>query len=132
VPQSQEVICGGRYLSGDEPMRVFAAGTLTNQLTIEVTWRSGRRSVVPQAKPNWIYEIDEAGAAEDVGASKRGSVRASERGAAPEADSEDHAPPFFQDVSDWLGHQHVEEPFDDFERQPLLPNRLSQLGPGVC
>ena len=26
VPQSQEVICGGRYLSGADPLRVFAAG----------------------------------------------------------------------------------------------------------
>jgi enediyne biosynthesis protein E4 len=25
--QSQEMICGGRYLSSDDPMRVFAAGT---------------------------------------------------------------------------------------------------------
>ena len=29
-------------------------------------------------------------------------------------------------------HQHHEEPFDDFSRQPLLPRRLSQLGPGVA
>jgi hypothetical protein len=30
-----------------------------------------------------------------------------------------------------LQHRHHEEAFDDFERQPLLPRRLSQLGPGV-
>jgi hypothetical protein len=30
-----------------------------------------------------------------------------------------------------IAHEHHEEAFDDFERQPLLPNRLSQLGPGV-
>ena len=45
VTQSQEVICGGRYMSGDDPMRVFAAGTSTN-LTIEVAWRSGAHSLV--------------------------------------------------------------------------------------
>src|SRR5438094_7479162 len=61
VTQSQEVICGGRYMSGDDPMRVFAGGTSTN-LTIEVTWRSGARSVVCNCPPNHIYEIDEAGA----------------------------------------------------------------------
>ena len=37
----------------------------------------------------------------------------------------------FTDVSHVLQHIHHEEPFDDFERQPLLPRRLSQLGPGV-
>ena len=28
--------------------------------------------------------------------------------------------------------RHQESPFDDFELQPLLPNKLSQLGPGVA
>ena len=62
VPQSQEMMCGGRYLSCDDTLRVFAAGSLTNRLRLEVTWRSGKRSVVPDAKPNCLYEIAEAGA----------------------------------------------------------------------
>jgi len=57
--QSQEMICGGRYLSGDHAMRVFAAGTLTNKMRIEVTWRSGRRTVVSGVQANRLYEIDE-------------------------------------------------------------------------
>src|SRR5207302_4551684 len=60
--QSQEMICGGRYLASDDPMRVFAAGSLTNELRIEVQWRSGKRSVVNGVKANRIYEIDEGGA----------------------------------------------------------------------
>lgn len=28
--------------------------------------------------------------------------------------------------------RHLEVPFDDFERQPLLPNKHSQLGPGMA
>ena len=55
VTQSQEVICGGHYLSGADPMRVFAAGSLTNRLTIEVTWRSGKQSAVTNVLPNSIY-----------------------------------------------------------------------------
>ena len=57
--QSQEMICGGRYLSGDQAMRVFAAGSLTNEMKIEVTWRSGRRWVVNRVKGNRIYEVEE-------------------------------------------------------------------------
>jgi len=34
-------------------------------------------------------------------------------------------------VSALLNHTHVDEPFDDYARQPLLPKKLSQLGPGV-
>jgi hypothetical protein len=115
VPQSQEMMCGGRYLSCDDTLRVFAAGSLTNRLRIEVAWRSGRRSVVPDAKPNCLYEIAEAGAS-----------------AAPTRPPVEPVVPMFEDVSEQLGHRHQEEPFDDFARQPLLPKRLSQLGPGVC
>jgi hypothetical protein len=115
VPQSQEMMCGGRYLSCDEALRVFAAGSLTNRLRLEVTWRSGKRSVVPDAKPNCLYEIAEAGATE-----------------APAPPPVEPVVPMFEDVSERLGHRHQEEPFDNFARQPLLPKRLSQLGPGVC
>ncbi len=113
--QSQEMICGGSYLSGNDPMRVFAAGTLTNKLTIEVTWRSGLRSVIRDAQPNYMYEIDEAGA-----------QPFSPPPAAPVP------PPVFKEVSELLAHVHQETPFNDFERQPLLHKLLSQLGPGVA
>ena len=113
--QSQEIICGGRYLSGDDPMRVFAAGTLTNEMTIEVAWRSGRQSLIRGVKANRIYEIEEGGA------TPSGQTTTVE--GAPK--------PLFEDASGLLQHLHADEPFDDFERQALLPHGLSQLGPGV-
>src|SRR6266571_342785 len=58
--QSQEMICGGRYLSCDDAMRVFAAGTETNRMRLEVRWRSGKRSVVEGVRANREYEIEEA------------------------------------------------------------------------
>jgi hypothetical protein len=112
--QSQEMICGGRYLSCDDAMRVFAAGSETNLMRLEVRWRSGKRSVVEGVRANHEYEIDEAGAL----------------GMWPERKPEPH--PVFEDVSEVLKHLHQEQPFDDFERQVLLPHKLSQLGPGVA
>src|SRR5260370_2183470 len=56
--QSQEMICGGRYLSCDDTMRVFAAGSPTNEMRIEINWRSGKRSAVSGVKANPLYEID--------------------------------------------------------------------------
>ncbi|HYG34511.1 MAG TPA: VCBS repeat-containing protein, partial [Clostridia bacterium] len=44
--QAHEMTCGGRYLAGDAPVRTFAAGKGDGRMTLEVTWRSGRRSVV--------------------------------------------------------------------------------------
>lgn len=112
--QSQEIIYGGRYLSSDDPMRVFAAGALTNKLRVEVVWRSGLRSVIAEAQANRLFELDESGAF----AAKM---------VVPEKPV-----PWFEDVSAALKHVHHEEPFDDFALQPLLPHRLSQLGPGVA
>jgi len=115
VAQSQQMMCGGRYLSGDDPMRVFAAGSLTNRLCIEVVWRSGKRSLVPEARPNSLYEIAEAGA-----------------DGSPAPPPPALPPPVFEEVSERLGHTHWDEAFDDFQRQPAMPKKLSQLGPGVC
>jgi hypothetical protein len=112
--QSQEVICGGQYLSGSDPMRVFAAGKSTS-MTIEVIWRNDKISTIRDVKPNRLYEIDEASAAP-------------RSPALPVVTP----PPLFKDVSQLLAHSHHEELFDDYARQPLLPYQLSQDGPGVA
>ncbi|MBI4661887.1 MAG: VCBS repeat-containing protein [Verrucomicrobia bacterium] len=165
VSQTQEVICGGRYVSGDDPLRVFAAGGLTNRLTIEVTWRSGERSVVRDAQPNGLYEISEPissvrggravaetgnrgdreggkGRNEETEGDRIGvnGARQISNSKSPIANGKSnhisrftfHPPPFFQDVSHLIRHSHHESGFDDFARQPLLPHRFSQLGPGVA
>lgn len=131
VPQSQEMICGGRYLSCDDTMRVFAAGAVTNRIKIEVTWRNGGVSIVEDAQANRIYEIDETVAAtakprEGLSESQASSQRKDSTRASASAATA------FEDVSPLLGHRHVDMSFDDFSRQPLLPRRLSQLGPGVA
>jgi hypothetical protein len=112
--QSQEVVCGGMYLSGSDPERVFAAGQSQN-MTIEVTWRNGKQSVIRDVKPNRIYEVDEAGAIP--------------KATQPVAVAEK---PYFQDVSELISHRHHQEFYDDYARQPLLPWQLSQNGPGVA
>lgn len=127
--QTQEIVSGGRYLSSDDAVRTFAAGQATNRLTIAVSWRSGRQSVMTNATANCVYEIDEAGATRRVEALNRESVAASSLAPAPLIP---HAPTLFQDVTHLLNHRHIDEPFDDFARQPLLPRKLSTLGPSVC
>ena len=110
-PQSQQMIAGGRYLSGDDTVRTFALGR-AGSATVEVTWRSGRitrRTGVPAGNVT----------IEEVTAETAGPVPVP-------------APPArFEDVSNRLGHVHVDTPFDDFARQPLLPRDLSQPGPGI-
>ncbi len=121
--QSQEVISGGRYLSGSDPLTVFAAGQAAREMVLEVSWRSGRQSRLTGVKANRIYEIDEAAASPANAATPRPRP-----GVATTAAPADR---WFEDATPALGHVHHDEPFDDFQRQPMLPRRLSQLGPGV-
>lgn len=117
--QSQEIIAGGRYLSGDQPTRVFASGINPDaSMSLEVKWRSGRTSRIDGVKPNRIYEVQEG--------------RDPPIPSHPESPEPSRRPPLFADVSGRIAHSHGEEPFDDFARQPLLPRRFSQLGPGVA
>ena len=113
--QSQEVISGGRYMSGSDPTLVFAAGKALGDMTLEVTWRSGRISRISGVVANRIYEVDEASAAAVIPNPQSPILN-----------------PQFKDVSALLAHTHHEESFDDYARQPLLPFKLSQLGPGVA
>ena len=111
--QTREITAGGYYLSGSDAELSFAAGS-DSIVTIEVRWRDGRVSTVSGARANRLYEID-----------------ASRAVAAPAAAPD--AKPLFENATALLGGQsHVDSLFDDFRRQPLLPNRLSQLGPGLA
>ncbi len=114
LPQTQQILAGGRYLSGDEPLRAFAAGSVTNKLTVEVTWRSGLHTVISQVPANSYLEVEEQNAGRPV-------ITNQEKGS-----------PLFADVSSLLKHRHHENDFAEFERQPLLPKMLSQLGPGLA
>jgi hypothetical protein len=112
-PQSQTFLAGGRYQSADEPARLFAAGHPTNLAALEVRWPSGRRDVVTNVPVNHLVDLHELGRLDPL---------------APPPPP----PPWFADHSRDLNHRHQETPYDDLGRQPLLPRRLSQLGPGVA
>ena len=114
--QTREMTAGGYYLSGSDAELSFATGK-DSTVTIEVRWRDGRASTITNARPDRLYEIDEAAASGPVF-----------QAGAPA----DTATPLFEDAWGLLGgHAHIDSLFDDYRRQPLLPNRFSQLGPGV-
>lgn len=60
--QTQEVVCGGQYLSCSQTRVVFAAGATKTGMELEVKWRSGKRSRVSAVAANRLYQIDEHGA----------------------------------------------------------------------
>ncbi len=59
-PQTQEILCGGRYLSGDQACRVFAAnGEPASRFSLTVLWRAGHRTILNDLKPNTLVEVSE-------------------------------------------------------------------------
>ncbi len=110
--QSQEMTAAGRYLSSDDPARVFAAGGTFASGRLVVRWRSGKRSNISPVRPNVLYEVSESTA----------SAEELEALDTPKA-------PRFVDESGRLDHRHVDQFFDEFARQPLLPGRLAHSGP---
>lgn len=114
--QQQEMVSGGRYLSGDEPVRTFAflpGDTATNS-TLQIRWRSGAVSTIAGIQADRAYEVQEP----------RGPATPPAEPATTKA--------LFSDASDQMRHRHPEQEFDDYARQPLLPRKLSQLGPAAC
>lgn len=112
--QEREVEAGGLYLSHSDYETSFAMGT-SPAATLEITWRDGRRTTLQDVRPNRLYEITQAGAQAKSGADTA------------------RAHPLFEDVTAQLGgHTHVDSAFDDWDRQFLLPNSMSQFGPGVA
>src|SRR5206468_7904783 len=83
-------------------------------MRLEIRWRNGDQSTLTNVLPNRIYEVHQASSGTREVAANASRVE-----------------PFFADVTSLLGHVHVEDSFDDWARQPLLPRRLSKLGPGV-
>lgn len=114
LPQRQSLQAGGRYMSGDEAVRTFAAGTASN-LTLEVTWPNGALARYEGLSANREYRIEQT----------------SESPPPHPAPSLSSSAALFEDVSSRLNHTHADAPFDDWARQPLLPWRLSELGPGL-
>jgi hypothetical protein len=111
--QSQEVIAGGRYLSGDAAARTFAL-VGEGPWRLDVRWPDGRVQAVPVSTTNQLCEIHAIGAT-----------------SAPVV-VQGKAEPWFEDISGRLGHTHRAEVFDEFLRQPLLPRRLGIDGAGVA
>ena len=109
--QSDEMVAAGRYLSSDAPRKTFAAKAGAAHRA-RVRWRSGLETVLTNAQANTLYEISEHDARQPI-------LRASNQPAV-----------LFIEVP--IQHSHHDEPFDDFQRQPLLPRKFSELGPAVA
>jgi hypothetical protein len=104
---------GNGFMSSNDPVVYFGLGTADRVDQLTIRWPSGIEQTITQLAADHQYKITESGVD------------------APAAGSSTSIPLYAR--SDMLQSiVHRERFFDDFARQPLLPNKMSQLGPGMA
>jgi len=107
--QRQEILVGGHYLSSSDASLTFA---YTPGARIEVHWAGGAHSIIDEVLPGNEYRIFQP----LIQVSEPSVVQATET--------------MFTALS--IGLEHQETSYPDFNRQPLLPHKLSQRGPSLA
>ena len=102
------------YLSSDEPIAHFGITKDTNINRLLVHWPSGINQEFKKLEGGTFYEITES----------------ESNLLAPSNGNKNNT--LFKINTSLSGVRHKEINFDDFKDQPLLPNKLSQLGPGIA
>ncbi len=120
VPQQEQLLSGGDYESGSDPEVTFAANGKSNNYTLFITWPGGSKTKIDSVKKNRIYEVYES-KTDNTDQDKQVKTH---HVSVPK--------PWFKDVSNRVDFIHHEDVFKDFQVQPLLPERLSQEGPGLA
>lgn len=103
------------FMSADDPILHFGLGDCSQVDYVIVDWPSGTRQRFEDIAANQILTITEG---TESHAPVNGQVARS--------------PLFSKASASGLMIKHQERAYDDFEQQPLLPNKLSQLGPGIA
>jgi hypothetical protein len=99
-----------------DALLLFGVGDQKKVDQVRVSWPDGKISVVENQNSNQLLEIDYGRSIVDL--SKSAAV----------------AKPYFEDVTKELNIDfvHRENSFVDFDREPLLPYRLSMIGPPLA
>ncbi len=118
--QARQLTLTRGYMSNPEPLIHFGLGVdpMIEQLT--VLWPSGQRQTFADLESDRFYTITEPQREPPVDK------------AVQSRDDDDGAEKMFGRSDGLRGIRHHERPFDDYERQPLLPYQLSKLGPGLA
>lgn len=114
--QVQELMITRGYQSAVDAMLLFGLGDQKKIDQVRVTWPDGKISILENQISNQLLEIDYGRSIVDL--SKSAAV----------------AKPYFEDVTKELNIDfvHRENSFVDFDREPLLPYRLSMSGPPLA
>ena len=113
VKHIRQMIPVSGYLSSNESLLHFGLGEADKIETLEVKWADGS---VQEYKD---LSVDQ-------------HIRITKSEAPNPSNSLNTNTPMFSMNKSLRGIIHKERPYEDFIHQPLLPNKLSQLGPGIA
>ncbi len=123
------------FLACDEPLLHFGLGAEQTIERLTVQWPSGAEQVFAKLEADRFYRLTEPIDQATSDASVANVKDASSNGASQRREQEDQdsaGEPMFVPSESLAGVRHKERTFDDFALQPLLPWKLSQLGPGLA
>ncbi|MFM1870760.1 MAG: hypothetical protein RL398_182 [Planctomycetota bacterium] len=112
VTQTRMMMTTRGYMSAQDPVEHFGLGEATRIELLEVRWPSGKVSRHRDLPVDHAVVVHESGAGDEPWTMP--AVAAA------------------RFVADELPAAHRERPHDDYAAQPLLPHKLSQLGPGLA
>lgn len=113
--QTQEQFLTRGFQSSISPIMHFGLGSDKIVPEVTVIWPDGKKQVITNVKPNQIMQFSYKNADEKQDYSLASAQR-------------------FTDVTANynLRHKHIENNFNDFEKESLLPHKMSVLGPALA
>lgn len=114
VKQTKELYLSRGFQSSVSRVLHFGIGTSSSIQTLKVDWPDGQTQSIAEVVPNQQITLDYENSVGFVAASMSENAT-------------------FQDATDKIGisYKHVENEFDDYKRESLLPHKMSQNGPGL-
>jgi hypothetical protein len=114
VKQTKELYLSRGFQSSVSRVLHFGVGASSSIQTLKVDWPDGQTQTIAEVVPNQQITLDYKNSVGMVVASIRENVT-------------------FQDATHKAGisYKHVENEFDDYKRESLLPHKMSQNGPGL-
>lgn len=116
LTQFQELTLTRGFQSSVDPIVHFGVGKTDIIKNVRVLWPNGLQNVLENVSANQRIQIDISDAVENV------------------EDGSSTLPNYFKDITAevLLDHQHIENNFDDFQYQVLLPHKISEYGPALA
>lgn len=113
--QYQEFYPVRGFQSANEPVVIFGLGNNRTANRLQVTWPDGKQQVLTDIPGNQTIEIRYETAREQIAENL------------PKT-------PLFSNITQKTGVDfvHQENEYDDFQKEILLPHKMSQMGPGIA